>query len=742
MTQRPSGQRHAGLSSLSLLSVGQRSIVALIFLSSLGTALFTWWQMVDAGRQEEQARFERVTDAWRSTLVNAIAERTAVLRGAAGFWRTVPSAHREDWKSYLDGLNLRARFPDIDAMALILHVPAARWTTEEDRLRDAIVSTLTIHPKGDDGSDAFVVTHVEPHDRMHQILGFNLAAEARRKAAAEAARDSGQPVMTDPLRLLTTNKTSADALIFAPVYRPFFPIETVEQKRHALRGWVAMGLHVSTLLNGIVGNWGPRPLEIEVSGGGGPTVAGKRVILRAAAPPVSGALVATRVVEVAGQTWRIKTFSPTPGTSAFGGQNATTLAMAVGLALAMTIGAALLFVSRRQDQLLTARALAHSEARYRAMVDGTAEGYWRVDPATGLTVEVNKSLASMLGYAEDEMVGRPPTHFCTEEGAVIMLAQIARQSNTNHRLYDTTLRRKDGGIVIAHFSATTLHDADGRATTAFAFVSDITDRKRMEQELLDKTTALETSNANLQQFAYVASHDLQAPLRTISSFLQLLDRRYGEQLDATAREYIDFAVSGAMRMSSLVHDLLLFSRVETQGRELEPTDLRAAVRTAVENLTASITGASAEVTVAPKSDDPGPWVLGDAGQLTSLAQNLIENGLKYRRPGVPPTIRVGLEATPESVVLSVGDNGIGIPQEHHDRIFKIFQRLHTSDEFDGTGIGLALCRRITDRHGGSISVSSAEGQGTTFYVHLLPASPPTVEGEREVGSEGEARRPS
>jgi len=713
--------RSPGLGGLALLTTGQRVAVALVLAITLGAALFSWWQVVRAGQVERQAQFDRAVDNWRASLQAALTERIGVLQGAAGFWRPLPEATREDWRSYLDGLSLQGRFPDIDAVTFTRYVPADERDAFERVFSATVAPDLRIHPRGDD-TDAFVITHAEPHDRVRRILGFDIASEPRRRAAAERARDSGRPVMTEPLTLITAGNTSTDAILFMPVYRRFFPVETVEQKRRALRGWVTMGLHVTALLRDLHSQRAGEPLTLSVRPAA--SEEGEPPPLYAGPPPAPGALTSSRVVDVAGQTWLIDAASAGPGTGLLDGRQATTLVLAIALAVVLTAGVALLFVSRQQDRLLAARALADSEARYRAIIDGTAEGYWRIDPASGRTIEVNASLCAMLGYAREDILGRLPTEFGTEDGAAIMRDQMARLAETDHRLYDTMLRRKDGGILIAHFSATTLRDTEGRPQPAFAFVTDITERKRMERELLDKTAALETSNANLQQFAYVASHDLQAPLRTISSFLQLLERRYGPQLDDTAREYIGFAGDGAKRMSTLVHDLLLFSRVDTQGRALEPTDLGACVDTAIRNLTAAIASTGAEVRVDPRQPRHGPWVLGDPNQLTSLAQNLIENGLKYRRPDVPPVLLIGMENGGDTVRLSIADNGIGIPEQHHDRIFKIFQRLHTADEYDGTGIGLALCRRITDRHGGRIGVTSAAGQGTVFTVHLVAARQP------------------
>ncbi|MFI5341855.1 MAG: PAS domain S-box protein [Candidatus Methylomirabilales bacterium] len=244
------------------------------------------------------------------------------------------------------------------------------------------------------------------------------------------------------------------------------------------------------------------------------------------------------------------------------------------------------------------------------------------------------------------------------------------------------------------------------------YASDITDRKRAEDTLKQTLADLERSNQELEQFAYVASHDLQEPLRMVASFTQLLAQRYQDRLDQDAKEFIGFAVDGATRMQRLIQDLLAYSRVRTQGACLAPTDTQMALRDALENLRAIIQEAGAVVT-----HDELPTVLADAAQVSQVFQNLVGNAIKFRGEA-PPRVHVSATSTEDEWVFSVADNGIGIDPQYFDRIFIIFQRLHPSHRYPGTGIGLALCRRIVQRHGGRIWVASASGQGATFFFTL------------------------
>lgn len=248
---------------------------------------------------------------------------------------------------------------------------------------------------------------------------------------------------------------------------------------------------------------------------------------------------------------------------------------------------------------------------------------------------------------------------------------------------------------------------------------DIAAVRGLIEDLYATREDLERSNADLEQFAYVASHDLREPLRMISGFLGLIERRYGEMLDKDGREFIAFANEGANRMDRLILDLLEYSRVGRLCRPIAPYPLEEAIQTAIASLTQNIHDAHATIDIGPDL----PMVDCDPSEITRLFQNLLGNALKYRDPSRPPAIRITADRNDGFWRIDVADNGLGIEPQFHDRIFLLFQRLHTRDEYPGTGIGLAICKKIVERHGGKIWLDSTPGEGTTFHLTLPAPSP-------------------
>ncbi len=359
--------------------------------------------------------------------------------------------------------------------------------------------------------------------------------------------------------------------------------------------------------------------------------------------------------------------------------------------------------------------LAQMEGRYRGLLEAAPDAMVVVKPA-GEIVLLNVQAEKQFGYRRDELVGQQVTNIIPEGFAERLIADalrsdaeaLAQQIGTGIELSG---RRKDGSDFPIEIMLSPLDSAEGILVTTA--IRDITTRKKAEANLLQKVDALNRSNEELGQFAYIASHDLQEPLRMVASYTQLLSRRYKGKLDADADEFISFAVDGASRMQRLIQDLLAYSRVGTKGTNLVDVSSEDALRQALLNLRGTIEEKGALVT-----HDPLPIVLADEMQLTQLFQNLVGNGIKYQGSGIPQIHISAARNGGKTWTFSVKDNGLGIDSQYFEKIFGMFQRLHKREEFAGTGIGLAICKKIVERHGGTISVASEPGQGSTFSFAL------------------------
>jgi PAS domain S-box-containing protein len=361
---------------------------------------------------------------------------------------------------------------------------------------------------------------------------------------------------------------------------------------------------------------------------------------------------------------------------------------------------------------ITARKRA--EDRFRAAVESAPNAVVIVDHL-GKILLVNAQTEQLFGYSREALIDQPveilvPERFRRQHPAYragFFAEPRSRPMGEGRDLYGL---RKDGTEFPIEIGLNPIKTEEG--TLVLSAIVDITARKRAEEQLRQAAAELVRSNAELEQFAYVASHDLQEPLRAVAGCVQALQQRYHGTLDAHADEFIKHAVDGAIRMQTLINDLLDYSRVAMRGKPFVPTDCAAIVRSVLANLEVAMTESGARVTYTDL-----PTVMADPTQLTQLFQNLIGNACKFRSQR-PPAIHIAAEHQEGAWVFAVRDNGIGIEPQYFERIFGLFQRLHTRVEYAGTGIGLAICKRIVERHGGRIWVESRPQQESTFYFTI------------------------
>jgi PAS domain S-box-containing protein len=360
------------------------------------------------------------------------------------------------------------------------------------------------------------------------------------------------------------------------------------------------------------------------------------------------------------------------------------------------------------------RAIRESHERLNLALRASGVGTWNFDIEAGRIV-LDEFTSALVGSTAIEET-REFDHFLAMihgEDRRRVEQEIRRAAGSGEN-YESSFRvvSADGAVRDLSARGKVIRGEGPAVARMTGVIWDTTERKLAEERLNRLLAELERSNKELELFAYVASHDLQEPLRMVSSYTQLLERRYSDKLDDDAREFIGYAVDGANRMQRLINDLLEFSRVSTRGKPMAQTSMGDVMENVRGNLRFAIEDAGARIT-----SDPLPVVPADAGQLGQVLQNLIGNGIKFRNGG-RPEVHVGVTEREDHWQFSVRDNGIGVEPQYFDRIFVIFQRLHTKGEYPGTGIGLALCKRIVERHGGRIWLESKPNEGSTFFFTI------------------------
>jgi len=357
-------------------------------------------------------------------------------------------------------------------------------------------------------------------------------------------------------------------------------------------------------------------------------------------------------------------------------------------------------------------SLHESELRYRSLFRDNSAPMLLLDSVSGEIIDVNQTACDYYGYGHSDLMKMKifDINLLSPEGVMKEMSMAItgkkRRFDLSHRLANGEVRNVEvfsGPISI-----------NGRSVL-YSIIHDVTERKMLEETLRKRTSELARSNEELQQFAHVASHDLQEPLRMVINFLTLLEKNYAEELDGNAQEYIRYAVGGGKRMRQLIDDLLIYSRVEMSGKEFAPVDMGAVVARTLDVLGLLIEESETEIIV-----EPLPTVAGDESQIVQLMQNLIGNAIKFRGPERP---RIHISATIGSGewTFAVKDNGIGLDMNKAGKIFIMFQRQHTKEEYPGSGIGLAISKKIVERHGGRIWVESEEGKGATFFFSIPKA---------------------
>jgi|GEM_PF-6913109 len=718
-------QPRLSLASDLLLRWGLPTIIVLI-----GTALSLTAFMENRRSAQDafQAAFRQQAALQAEAISLELDRQMDSLDGLRRFWESEDSVDRDEFARFV--ASVKERFP-VQAVEWVPRVRGGERAYYEASARQEGLAEFRITEKDPSGSmitapdrdQYFPAYYVEPLQGNEATVGLDLASEPLRRAAIWKACDQGHAAVTQPLRLVQETGRQTGVLVFAPVYGRGALPPTVEKRRQDLKGFVVAVYRIGDFMQGALAGLSRKALPFVLED---LSASPENRLLYSHAQQARAAAY-ERVhfemqMDIAGRDWQI-TIEPNRDFVESNMSRNYWFMLAGGLLLTalLTLYMNNLVTGRFRAEDLVRRQtsqLQESEERFKYAMSGTREGIWDWNIAEGASF-YSRQWKEMLGYRDEEITSSTAEweKRVHPDDMPMVRQALDRHFQGQTEMYEIEYRLmcSDGSWKwILGRGSVIERAADGRPLRMVGTQTDISQRKDAEQKLKQILAELKRSNEELEQFAYVSSHDLQEPLRMIVSYLQLLERRYKGRLDADADEFIGFAVDGAHRMQTLINDLLAYSRVTTKGRPFEPTDCRDAVQGACANLKLRIDETGSRIEYGQL-----PTVLADSSQLTQLFQNLIGNALKYRSLQ-PPRISIEAELRDREWLFSVQDNGIGIEPRYFERIFVIFQRLHSRSEHSGTGIGLAVCKKIVERHGGIIWVSSEPGTGSTFYF-TIPA---------------------
>ncbi len=562
--------------------------------------LFVWlWSYSkELTKESSRQKFTYEVEDVQRIILRRLLNYEILLKGGVGLFNVEEDVTRKEWNTFYNTLGIKDNFPGMQGFGVTFYLNSQEKEDFENKIRSEGFPEFKIWPEGE-REIYTAITYLEPFDeRNRRAFGYDMFSEKIRNQAMVFARDSNKTAITGMVTLKQEFEVGIQAgfLMYLPLYKKGMPVNTVEQRRDAIIGFVYSPFRMDDLMNKILGQ--------------------------------------------SSRDFRIRIYD---------GKN--------------TSDNSLMFDNHNSI-----------DRDFKPLYESKHE----------LTIH---------GYPWTLLISTTP------------------DTENNITTYQTDLVLAFGALITI-LVALMLNSSDKLRMKAIELAVEIKERKKTERQLKHALIQLERSNRDLEQFAYVASHDLQEPLRMIVSYVQLLERRYREKFDENAKDFMGFITEGTQRMQLLIRDLLEFSRVTSQSKEFEIIDLNEILKIVLKNLKIAIEENNVKIQYSNLPD-----VLGDNTQLIQLFQNLIYNAIKFKKDA-HPEIEVSAVHNESNWLISVKDNGIGIADEYKEKIFIIFQRLHDRGKYQGTGIGLAVCKRIVERHGGKIWVESELGKGSTFYFTL------------------------
>lgn len=695
----------------------------LVLLVSLAVTAALWqWS---AARIEEQMRADfqaRAADI-RDSLESRLAGYALVLRGAAALFSASEEVTREDWRQYITGLQLRSDYPAIQAVAFARSVPAGGLDSLVRQMRASGVADFTVWPEG--RRERYVVNvFTEPYEGLNvKALGYDMWQDGIRRQAMEQALRSGRATITQKITLKVDEGAPVPAFImYLPVY---------ERDRARLQGFVLSPFRMPDVAGDLVT---PAVAGVALAIYDGTDMNEAALLHRGPREQAGHAsrFVARQTMPVAGREWTLS-FSSEPSLENVAAANRPLQALAIGIVISLLLFAVTwsLLSMRRRAMLLAermTRSLSESERKYRLITENASDVIWLLDVDTQRFLYVSPSVERLRGYTPEEVMSQPMHEALTPQSRELLqrilpenIAEFQRGVRKTY-INEVEQPRKDGTAVWTETSTRLERDPTSGHFVIYGVSRDITERKVAERRLRDfnaelerrvqqRTAELERANRDLESFSYSISHDLRTPLRAINGFSSILASEERERLSADGKDLLDRVAKAATRLGQLIDDVLEYSRA---GR-LAKADVRVDLRILAQKITGEL-GEAYPHTVIKVGELP--TVQGDPTMLRQILINLVGNACKYSARREGPTVEIGAQEGEDEVVIHVRDNGAGFDMRYADKLFGMFQRLHPESDFQGTGVGLAIVKRLVERHGGRVWAEAEPDRGATFRFTL------------------------
>lgn len=676
----------------------------LIVGASLILTLSAWYFVQAQGDERVSNQFNRESDQ----VVELISERMRKYEDA--LWGGVAAIHArgdrinyQEWKRFSKTLQIEKKYPGINGIGVIHHVLPEEVAAHLAGHR-ASRPGFRIHPRHN-RNELFPITFIEPVNINSAAVGLDIAHETNRYTAAKKAQDTGKAQITGPIILVQDKERTPGFLFYAPYYEGGVYNTTKERRKHFI-GMVYAPFIFKKLMEGTLEKE-KRRVGIRIMDGGDVLYDENRASEQDFdSDPL---FRKTAEVQMFGRTWNFEILS-TLSFRQTTGDNKPWMILVGGIVIDSLLFGLFIFLARSNRRAIQFADKMSREYQSKTnwlnnVIEYAVDGLITIDE-NGLIESFNPACEEIFGYKAENVMGQNIKILMPEP----YHGEHDRYLNNYHDTGEKQIigigrevqgRKQDGTVFPLELSVSEI-SIEGRRLYS-GIVRDITERKRAEDEIL-------RSNIELERFAYIASHDLQEPLRMVSTFTDLLREDYSDKLDDQARQYMSFTTDASKRMRALVLDLLEYSRVGAEESGFSEFDGSAQLEAVLENLKESIDETGAAITI-----DAMPTIFANPVRFSRLMQNLIGNGIKYRAPDRTTQIHVSAEEREIDWLFAVRDNGIGIRQEYFEQIFVIFKRLHNKNEYTGTGIGLAICKKIVANFGGRLWVESDVGKGSVFY---------------------------